>query len=179
MSPSPPPYDPETIAIGVLGKPHGVRGEIALRLFNAEGSPLADPDGLDADVLILERDGKRVTRAVTNLRPCANGWLITFEGIDSRDEAAALTHSQVRLPRDALPPPEPGEYYVSDVIGCQVLAHDGGAPLGVVEETFWNGAHDVMIVRGDAGAERLIPLVPDFVREVDAAGRTIRVAWNG
>jgi 16S rRNA processing protein RimM len=217
-------YDPRTIAIGVLGKPHGVQGEIALRLFNLETPSLADLSSV-----ILDRGGQRTTRVVTRSRPFGKGFLVTFAGISSRAEAAALTLSRVRIERTALPAPGPGEFFVADIIGCQVLAEDG-LPLGVVAETFWNGAHDIMIVRGpaepdaagdptaaaaepqgepdggqnggqageqnsdeDAAApapaesaaaevvtperEHLIPLVPDFVREVDVPGRTIRVAW--
>jgi 16S rRNA processing protein RimM len=166
-------YDPLTIAIGVLGKPHGVRGEIALRIFNASGSGLGTVDSL-----IVERDGQRVRRALKTIRPCANGFLVRFEGIDSREAASTLTLSRVRVPRDTLPPPAPGEYYVSDVIGCEVFA-ETGSRLGVVEETFWNGAHDLMVVRGEGDREHLIPLVPEFVREVDVTGRKIQVAWEG
>jgi 16S rRNA processing protein RimM len=172
-------YDPLTLSIGVLGRPHGVRGEIALRFFNFTGEP---PDELGA--VILERDGERHTRQVTGMRPCANGLLLTFAGIDSREEAAVLTRSHVRVARAELPALAPGEYYVSDIIGCRVLA-EGGASLGLVAQTFWNGAHDIMVVRSDdeqvaeAERERLIPLVPEFVREVDVGGRQVRVAWDG
>jgi 16S rRNA processing protein RimM len=171
-------YDPGTIAIGVLGKPHGIHGEIALRLFNLETSSLEE-----LRTVILERAGERTTRAVTRARPFGKGLLVTFEGISSRDEAAALTLSQVRVDRATLPVPGPGEYFVSDVIGCEVF-DDEGARLGLVDETFWNGAHDIMIIRPGTGAddagptEHLIPLVPDFIREVDVPRRTIRVAWR-
>ena len=54
-------------------------------------------------------------------------------------------------------PLEPGEYYVEDVIGCAV-DDENGAPLGVAVGTFWNGAHDVMIVgRAPRVGERLDP----------------------
>lgn len=192
-------YDPLTISLGVLGRPHGTRGEIALRLFNVEG-----PAPARLDSVILQRAGQRQVRALTGVRPCANGLLVTFDGIDSREQAAALTQSQVRVPRQALPALGPGEYYVSDIVGCQVFT-ESGALLGLVGETFWNGAHDVMVVEsgggeaggageggegggdgggesgGEAGSsagERLIPLVPEFVRQVDTAGRKVRVAWD-
>jgi len=173
-----PAYDPHTIVIGVLGKPHGVRGEIGLRLFNVESSSLTELDSIT-----LERDGKREARVVERARPFASGLLITLAGITTREQAAALTNSHVRVARDVLPAPAPGEFFVSDVIGCDVVGVDG-ARLGVVRETFWNGAHDVMIVAGagDAGtgggAEHMIPLVPHFVRAVDAGGRTIQVSWQ-
>jgi 16S rRNA processing protein RimM len=167
-------YDPRTIAIGVLGKPHGVRGEIGLRFFNLENVASLEPGPV-----VLERNGKSTAHTVTHTRPFGAGLLLTIAGVDSRAAAAALTHSEVRVERAVLPAPATDEYFVADVVGCQVINHDG-ARLGVVEKTFWNGAHDVMIVRTDAGdaAERLIPLVPEYVRAVDAAARTVRVEWQ-
>ena len=70
-----------------------------------------------------------------------------------------------------------GEYYVEDVIGCAV-EDDKGGRSGRVQGVFWNGAHDVATVVDADGRERLIPLVPDFVLAVDAAGRRMRVRWT-
>jgi 16S rRNA processing protein RimM len=167
-------YDPRTIAIGVLGKPHGVRGEIGLRFFNLENVASLEPGPV-----VLERNGKSTVHTVTGTRPFGAGLLLTIAGVDSREAAAALTHSEVRVERASLPAPDSDEFFVSDVIGCEVINHDGSR-LGVVEETFWNGAHDVMIVRAGTGAaaERLIPMVPEFIRAVDAAARTVRVEWR-
>ena len=83
------------------------------------------------------------------------------------------------MPRAALPPLAAGEYYVADVVGCRVETEDGVA-LGVVVQTFWNGGQDVMVVReGDGPAgEQLIPMVPDFVRQVDTVARLVRVVWE-
>jgi 16S rRNA processing protein RimM len=170
-----PAYDPRTIAIGVLGKPHGVRGEIALRLYNHD-----PPELDDLGTVELVRDGRREARTVEHVRAFGGGLLVTLAGVTTREMAAALTHSEVRVDRSALPAPAPGEYYVSDVPGCTVQDMSG-ARLGVVRETFWNGAHDVMVVVGDGGgaaSEHLIPLVPDYVRAVDEGRRTVLVDWT-
>lgn len=155
----------------MLGKPHGVQGEIGLRLFNVESPSLTELDSIT-----LERDGKRATHLVESARPFTGGLLLSLAGVTSREQAAALTNSQVRVARAVLPPPGPGEFYVSDVVGCEVFGEDG-ARLGQVRQTFWNGAHDVMVIDG-AGGEQLIPLVPDFVRAVDTGARTIQVSWR-
>ena len=165
----------------MLGKPHGVRGEIGLRLFNVESPSLAELDSIT-----VERDGRRETHVVERARPFTGGLLISLAGVDSREQAAAFTNGRVRVARSTLAPPAPGEFYVSDVPGCEVFAEDG-ARLGVVRETFWNGAHDIMVVdaavddsaAADGGAaEHLIPLVPEFVRSVDVDARTVQVAWR-
>jgi 16S rRNA processing protein RimM len=175
-------YDAETVVVGVVGRPHGLRGELSLRPYNTRGSAFAG-----ARSLILERDGARRTHTVESLRPAHDTVIVKLVGIDDRDAAAALTLAIVRLPRAGLPPLGPGEFYVEDVVGCSVVGEDG-APLGVAVGTFWNGAHDVMTVvaegapggepEGQAAAERLIPLVPEFVVAVDVPGRRIQVRWS-
>jgi 16S rRNA processing protein RimM len=185
-------YDPETVVLGVVGRPHGVSGEVWLRPHNEHGHSF---EGLRT--LLLERGGVRTSYAVLSLRPTPDGALAKLAGVDTREAAAALTLAEVRAPRAALPRLAPGEYYVNDVIGCAV-EHTDGRALGVVASTFWNGAQDVMIVvprvvasvtadgppgespaAESAPTEHLIPLLPQFVVTVDAAGRKVLVSWDG
>ncbi|HVV49701.1 MAG TPA: ribosome maturation factor RimM [Polyangia bacterium] len=156
----------------MLGRPHGVTGEIALRPYNPQGRSLAA-----IRRLTLARDGRREVREVLACRVVGGGYLLRFEGVADREAAAALTLAEVRVSRSALPPLAPGEYYVEDVPGCAV-EDEAGRPLGTAVGTFWNGAHDVVTVAGPGGAEHLIPLVPDFVLTVDAPGRKITVRWD-
>lgn len=167
-------YDPEMVVLGVVGKPHGVHGELWLRPHNEHGRPF---DGLRE--LLLVKDGVAKAYTVATLKPAQGGALVRFAGVESRQAAAALTLAEVRARRSALPPLAPGEFYVEDVVGCRVL-HESGRELGVVESTFWNGAHDVMIVRGagEPAGEELIPLVPAFLVTVDVAGRKVVVSWE-
>lgn len=170
QSMSSPAYDPETLPIGVMGRPHGLRGELALRLHNPGGADLGR-----LSELILEKDGVRQTRQVKAMRRVSEGWLIKLVGVDSRTDADALTNHQVRVPRATLPRLADGEFFVADAVGCAVLAEDGRS-LGVVADVFWNGAQDVMIVRGES--EVLIPAIAEFLRTVDVAARRIVVAWH-
>ncbi len=153
-------------------------GEISLRPYNPQGRSLAA-----LRRIIVVRAGRREERDVTGCRPVEGGYLMRLAGVADREAAAMFTLAEVRIARTALPPLEPGEYYVEDVPGCAVEDENGRA-LGVAVGTFWNGAHDVLSVvgqegqEGEAGKELLIPLVPDFVLTVDARGRKIRVRWD-
>ena len=153
-------------------------GEISLRPYNPQGRSLAA-----LRRIIVVRAGRREERDVTGCRPVEGGYLMRLAGVADREAAATFTLAEVRIARTALPPLEPGEYYVEDVPGCAVEDENGRA-LGVAVGTFWNGAHDVLTVvdqagqEGEAGKERLIPLVPAFVLTVDARGRKIRVRWD-
>jgi 16S rRNA processing protein RimM len=155
-----------------------VTGEISLRPYNPQGRTLAA-----LRRIIVVRAGRREEREVTGCRPVEGGYLMRLAGVADREAAATFTLGEVRVLRTALPPLEPGEYYVEDVPGCAVEDETGRA-LGVATGTFWNGAHDVLTVadqegpEGQAAKERLIPLVPEFVLTVDARGRKIRVRWD-
>jgi 16S rRNA processing protein RimM len=167
------PADLEHVTLGVVGRPHGIRGELWLRPHNTQGgSSLAS-----LRKMLLVRDGVARSYDVASLNVVPDGAIVKFAGVDTREAAAALTLAEVRAPRASLPPLAPGEYYVGDVIGCAVVREDGTA-LGVAKGTFWNGAQDVMIVDGEAG-EHLIPMIPNFVVTVDVPGRKVVVSWEG
>ncbi|MES1157505.1 MAG: ribosome maturation factor RimM [Haliangium ochraceum] len=172
-------YDPDSVLVGIIGRPHGLSGEVTLRAYNPHGRDLAA-----VRLVILEQDNVRRSCAVRGVRRGTDGWLLRLEGVDSRDAAAALVHVPVRVPKNLLPPLEAGEFFVEDLLGCQV-DNEQGERLGTITSVFWNGAQDVMSIAPPApeGApppgEILIPVVPAFVRAVDAPGRRVLVAWDG
>jgi 16S rRNA processing protein RimM len=106
---------------------------------------------------------------VTSLRSRPTARSPSFAGVDDRDAAAALTLSECARRAPALPPLAPGEYYVSDVVGCAVV-DENGAPSARVDEHRSGTARRTCMVVGWAGAAAL-PLVPSFVVTVDAPGR--------
>lgn len=167
-------FDPETVTLGVVGRPHGVKGELWLRPHNTQGHATFAA----LRTLMLVRGGVARSIPIQTMHVVPDGAIVKLVGIDSREAAAALTLSEVRAPRATLPPLDPTEYYVGDVIGCAVT-HENGTALGVAKGTFWNGAHDVMIVEGEGAAEHLIPLLPNFIVTVDVPGRRVVVSWEG
>lgn len=169
---APPAYDPETLSVGVLGRPHGIRGDLYFRPHNPKSRAFDD-----VRQLWIVQDGQTRRYQVTSMRPVADAYVAHLAGVDDREAAAALTLAEVRVARRDLPPLEPGEYFVEDIVGCAVEGEDG-RPLGVVSGTLWNGAHDLATVEGADGVERLIPLVPHFVLNVDVPARKMQVRWE-
>jgi 16S rRNA processing protein RimM len=161
----------DTLPFGRLGRPHGVRGEIALRPFNVDGEASLEDAVPIAAELVRAEDRRSVTLVAA--RPAHEVWLVRLDGIDTREQAAALTNAEVWLPRTAFPPLAPEEFYVEDLIGCSVVDATG-RPRGTVRSTFWNGAQDVLTVDGPDG-ELLIPAVAAFIRSVDLGARQLVV----
>lgn len=147
-------------------------GEILLRTYDRSGRVLER-----LSEIWIGRDGRWERRRLLGSRRVNDGYLVRLDGVAHREAAAELTLAEVRAPRAALPPLGPGEFYVEDVPGCAV-EDETGRPLGTVQGTFWNGAHDVATVIGTDGTERLIPIVPAHVLSVDVPGRKMQVRWD-
>jgi 16S rRNA processing protein RimM len=162
---------PQTLPFGRLGRPHGVRGELPLRPYNPDGEGLAGTT-LPATVrLVRQQESREVTLVAA--RPANQTWLVRFEGVESREQAAALTNFELWLPRSALSALESDQFYVQDLLGCEVVDADGRV-RGTVKSSFWNGAQDVLTVQGPEG-ELLVPAVPEFIRGVDLEARRVIV----
>ena len=100
-------------------------------------------------------------RALTleSVRPGGGGAIVRFAGIADRGAAEALRGALLTVPRSALPPLEPGEYYHADLIGL-AIEDAAGAPLGTVVAVENFGAGDLLEIERPGGKRALIPIRP-------------------
>lgn len=162
----------ELVELGIVVKPHGVRGAVKLRLHNPHSEAL---DAL-ADQLLLQAPGAQPRPAALRVL-FAGGQLVTvqLDGVADRDAAEALRGARLLVPRGALPEPDDEEFYVADLVGCVVVDAELGE-LGTVAQVFEAGASDILVIRdAAAGTERYIPLVDDWVTAVDPRAGRIEV----
>jgi len=109
-------------------------------------------------------------------REQGKGLVAHWPALATREQAEALIGAEILVPRAALPPPAPGEYYWVDLEGLRVVGMDG-FEFGRVSHLFSTGVNDVISVIGER--ERLIPfLTGDVVHEVDFDAGMIRVDWD-
>ena len=169
MRPAPSGISAGELPFGVLGRPHGFSGELILRPYHSGGLGI---DTLPLPLPVtLGRPGEPSPFVLGSARRFADGFLVGFEGVASREDAAQLTGRELYVPRAALPPLGHAEFYVEDLVGC-VVQDVQGKILGTVSGIYWNGAHDVISLSGD---ERLIPVVPEFIVSVDLSKKIATV----
>lgn len=124
------------------------------------------------------RDASGNEREFTGARGRESGkhLVAEFPGVTDRDVVEAMRGTEIHVPRSALPPPSPGEFYWVDLEGFRVVTTEG-LELGTVSHLFSTGANDVLVVRGDR--ERMVPFVePDFVQSLDFEAGLITVDWD-
>jgi 16S rRNA processing protein RimM len=160
------------VALADVTRPHGVRGEVRLRLYNSDSELLP----LQREVLLRSSTGAEKTMRVDSMRGADAGHLIAkFRGVDNRDQADLLRSFEVCIPREAFPPVEDGEFYVCDVIGARVVGP--GGELGQVADMVSYPTADAFVVKTvwpEVGNVEL-PLLDDFIEEVDAEHQEVRV----
>ncbi|HTG48433.1 MAG TPA: ribosome maturation factor RimM [Actinomycetota bacterium] len=158
--------EPPTIVVGVITKAHGVRGEVVVlnRSDNPErwapGSTLFDADGSAFIVATARATGERI--------------VVRFEGVDDRDAADALRGRELLVPRSWLPALPEGEWWPDELEGCRVVT-DAGRDLGVLTEVVRHPANDLWVATDDAGVETFVPVVREFLIDVDVEARRIVV----
>ncbi|MCB9555071.1 MAG: 16S rRNA processing protein RimM [Deltaproteobacteria bacterium] len=159
--------DSQQLEVGFVARPHGVRGEVRLRLHNESSDA---PGHLEA-LRIVTVDGRQLRlEAIQQVERVV--YVARVEGCQTREDAETLRDARLILPRAALSLAD-DEYLYQDLLGCRVV--EGGQCYGTVAEVFEAGASDVLVVR-DGDDERMIPFVEPWLVRVDLVAREIHVA---
>lgn len=155
------------ILVGVIGAPHGVKGELRLKSFTADPLAIADYGPLT--------DSSGETLLLTKVRLLKDDMLVVkFDGIDGRDEAAMLTRRELYVLRSQLPPPDEDEFYFADLIGLAVKTV-AGEDFGTIQAVENYGAGDVLDIKKIDGTDVLLPFTLSTVPHVDMVARVVTI----
>jgi len=108
---------------------------------------------------------------VESVRNVPGSVIFKFRGIDSMDDADRWRGAEVRIPREERLEPEPGEFFIGDLIGCEVVERGTGGSLGFVTGWDQGGASGLLHV----GPDLLIPFARSICVSIDVAGKRIEV----
>jgi 16S rRNA processing protein RimM len=153
------------VPLAEVARPHGVKGELRLKLFNKDSDVLLHQD----DVLLRLPDGEEHEVSVDGARRADDAILMKLYSIDDRDRADELRGALVCVRRREFPPLAEGEFYVCDAKGARVVCD--GALVGTVKEVLNYPSIDVLVVAAaDGGKDWEVPLIDVFIDAIDSAG---------
>ncbi len=121
--------------MGVVGRPHGVRGLLHVHSYTA------DPADLPAYGPFEDGRGRRFSlrwrgEGIAELSELIDGRPVP---VADRSQAEKLVNLSLYADRDRLPPAGGDEFYLADLIGLQAVGADG-TPLGQVDAVHDYGA---------------------------------------
>jgi 16S rRNA processing protein RimM len=162
-----PDGEPVFLAVGQLGKPHGIRGEVNLTIHTDF------PERLREGTLLFVGQEHQPMK-IRHARPSGAKILLTFDGIQSREQAEELRNLMVYVYKAEIPTLPEGEYYYHQLLGLRVESEDG-QDLGHLEEILPTGANDVYLIRLPNGRELLLPVIEGILLNVDFQVKLMRV----
>ncbi len=161
--------DSRLIQIGLIVKPHGLRGEVCVEYY-------ADSPLLLHDTVWLRKGRAAPTRhRVVSSRAHQGRELLLLEGFADRTRAESLRNAQVLVPEAALPAPDEHEVYLYQLEGLAVHLPDGTL-LGTLADFQFVGDSEVWTIRTPDGKEVLFPAAEEFVSAIDLESGTVHIA---
>ncbi|WP_030164338.1 ribosome maturation factor RimM [Spirillospora albida] len=153
----------DQLVVGRVGRPHGIRGEIAIDVRTDE------PDARFAAGTVIATDPATAgPLTIERVRWHSGRLLARFAGIDDRTAAERLRGTWLVVDAaDITPSADPDDFHDQELIGLAVVTTDGTA-VGEIADILHHG-QDLLVVRGPGG-DRLVPFVAALVPEVDVTG---------
>ena len=162
------------IVLGRVVGAHGLDGELRVRIAGDGPEHL-----LGVEVVWLAGDTDDPEARCYDVLGAGTGRggevRLSLDGIRDRDTAAGLLGRFVLCDARVLSPLPDGEYYWHQLIGCQVESDDG-EQVGRVREIWATGGHDVLVIDGEDGRQRLVPTAAEVMTRVDLDAKRITVA---
>ncbi len=156
----------EWLAVGRVRKPHGVHGELLAEILTDFPERIAP--GVELGI------GQPPDRFLTvaRVRTHKGAWLLTLQGIDTREAADSLRDAWLTLPAQAREELPAGYFYEHELAGLTCV-DAGGRPLGEVSGLADVGGGALLVVQSGRG-EVLVPFRRALVVRVDLeAGRLV------
>ena len=158
----------DLMTLGVVVRPHGIRGEMVIAPHAAQGEDLI----VEGQATLSGDDGARPI-TITSVRWHKGRALVSAEEISDRDAAEELRGYHLRVPRENLPGLPENTYYEDDLHGCRVL-DERGEILGAVDGVLRTGAVDVLEIQSP-GERWMLPAASEFILEIDIEAREMHV----
>lgn len=158
----------DLIVVGQIAGAFGVKGEVRVRSFTD------DPESCFAYGPLMDATGEVILTPVSH-RPLKDVFGVIAEEALQREDWEALKGTNLHVPRDVLPEADEDEFYVIDLIGCEVVHTDGRA-LGAVRNVQDFGAGSLLEITPAKGPVFYLPFNAGSVPEVDLDAQRIVVA---
>ena len=160
----------DLVEIGVFGKPHGIKGEIA-------AMPDEGRDVVAGSFVFAEIDGIPVPFRVEGVRTKGAGLLLTLRGIDTEAQAALLASKTILVESDKSDMSDPSDddsegFFLDDLVGFTIVA--GGEEVGLIDDVDFSTENALFIVDRQ-GEEVLVPAAPELIDAIDAETRTVEM----
>jgi 16S rRNA processing protein RimM len=162
------PHNDELVAIALIARPQGLRGEVIAEVLTDFPDRFAELDR----IRIRRANGETLHARLEHFRFQKGRIVLKFSGCDNVDAAEEFREARVLVTREELVKLPADTYFEFDLIGCDVQTVHG-RQVGRVAKVENYGAAPLLSVRDEEQREYLIPLTLGICVEIDIAHKRI------
>jgi len=157
------------LRVGVIANTHGVHGEV--KVF-----PTTDDLNRFKKLkqVILDTGKEQRTLDIASVKFFKNLAILKFKGIDNINDIEKYKGKDLLITREQAVPLKKDEYFICDLIGCQVVTEDGTV-VGELTEVLQTAANDVFVVQTAEKKEILVPYIQDCVTDVSIEEKKVTI----
>lgn len=160
----------EKIKIGKIVNAVALRGEVKVYHYSDYKERFEEIDNI-----LLEHKGRYEEYSIEGIRYQNEMVILKLKGVSDRNAAEALKERDVYITEADLRELPEDTFYVRDLIGCRALNAETGGEIGEITDVLQNSAQDIYKIKLPNGKEALIPVVSEFVKEVDIEKKIVRI----
>ena len=148
-------------AIGLIRKPHGVRGAVKV-------GPLTDDVARFKQLKVVYINNNKYN--VEKAQISNDEIILSFKEVTTCDMAEELRNKEIFVDKKDAVKLEEGRYFVVDIIGCEVFVEDKS--IGKITEVLQHGAADVYVIKSQ-DKECMVPALKKLLQNVDVDNKKI------
>lgn len=157
------------LRVGVITSTHGIKGEVKVY------PTTEDPQRFrQLEQVILDTGKELIPLDIEEVKFFKQMVILKFRGIDNINDVQKYRNMDLLVTRENAIKLEEGEYFICDLINCEVFT-DTGERLGILTEVMTNAANDVYVVQMDNGKEVLLPAINDCILNIDVENKKVIV----
>ena len=160
----------EKIKIGKIVNAVALRGEVKVYHYSDYKERFEEIDNI-----LLEHKGKYEEYSIEGTRYQNEMVILKLKGVSDRNAAEALKERDIYITEADLRELPEDTFYVRDLIGCIALNAETGGKIGEITDVLQNSAQDIYKIKLPNGKEALIPVVSEFVKEVDIEKKIVKI----
>ena len=158
------------IAVGVIRKPHGVRGEASVEPWTT--SPDRFDDLTNVTLVSPDESSTREMR-IESVRVHAGRALVKFDGIDTPEDVDPFRNWTVEIPENEARELEENEYFLHDLVGLTLIDAEGREQGKVIDLYEGGGGILLQVQRGDRRFD--VPFASEICTKIDLESKTMTV----
>jgi 16S rRNA processing protein RimM len=170
----------DTVSIGRLGAPKGVRGDLKVHSYSGESAHFRKLEDVELRFDTAAGGASKALRLkIARIEGEGSSLTIAFAGYASPESARVLTGMDIIVPRAFAAPLGPDQWYIDDLVGLALVAVGGTPPKGErlakVASVLEGGAEPWLESVLPDGRKAIVPFRKEFVGKIDIVGGTIEL----